>query len=252
MNNKALSVLLILLVAFLFGCKTKEEKIKTELPSLEGKKVLMVYGGWEGHQPEIFATQISKWLKDEGAIVTISDSLEVYNNRAIMTNTDVIIQQWTMGQLTRQQFQGLEEAVRKGTGLAGFHGGLGDSFRNNPEYQYIIGGQWVAHPGGRIDYIVNIVATNDPVSKGIKDFKMKNTEQYYMHIDPNIKVLATTKFTDSSHIWIKDRVIPVAWKTYYGDGRVFYISIGHDPIDFEIDQARELLLRGIKWASASK
>ncbi len=252
-SNKLRVLVTIVGLILISACKQNDPKPKLELPSIEGRKVLMVYGGWDGHQPDVFAQRVSKWLTEDGAIVTISDSLGVYTNKEIMDNTDLIIQYWTMGQITKEQFQGLETAVKNGTGLAGCHGGLGDSFRNNPEYQYMVGGQWVVHPGGRIEsYSVHIVDSNDPVSRGIKDFKMKNTEQYYMHIDPNIKVLATTKFTDSIHPWIKDHVIPVSWKTYYGDGRVFYLSIGHNPNDFNTPQARELILRGIKWASASK
>ena len=251
--NKLRVLITIIGLVLVFGCKENDPKPKLELPSIEGKKVLMVYGGWDGHQPDVFTERVSKWLTEDGAIVTISDSLGVYTNKKLMESMDLIIQYWTMGQITKEQFQGLEAAVKNGTGLAGCHGGLGDSFRNNPEYQYMIGGQWVEHPGGIIkSYGVHIVDSNDPVSRGIEDFKIKNTEQYYMHIDPNTKVLATTKFTDSIHPWIKDRVIPVSWKTYYGDGRVFYLSIGHNPNDFNTPQARELLLRGIKWASASK
>ena len=253
MNYKKIKILTVILVfVFLLGCLKDKNDTKDQLPSLDGKKVLMVYGGWDGHQPDVFVGKVSKWLYAEGAQLVISDSLGVYTNKKIMETIDVIIQYWTMGELTKDQFRGLENAVKRGVGLAGCHGGLADSFRKNPEYQYMIGGQWVEHPGGEIDYKVSIVDTNDAITHRIKDFTMKNTEQYYMHIDPNIKVLATTKFTDSIHPWIKDRVIPVAWKTYYGDGRIFYLSIGHKPIDFNTTEAKQLLLRGIRWASGSK
>jgi type 1 glutamine amidotransferase len=251
-KNKFNITVLIFATIFLFGCKNGNTLTPDQLPSLKGKNILMVYGGWKGHQPAVFVAKVSKWLESAGAKITLSDSLEVYTNKKIMDATDLIIQYWTMGEITKEQFLGLENAIRKGVGLAGCHGGLGDSFRKNPEYQYIIGGQWVEHPGGKIDYTVNILDLHDPISDGIKDFKIKDTEQYYMHIDPNIKVLATTKFSDSIHLWIKDRVMPIAWKTYYGDGRVFYLSIGHDPKDFDNFNAKELLLRGIRWASGSK
>ena len=240
-----------LIIALFLGCKP--EYIPEDLPSIEGKRILMVYGGWEGHQPDKFTKRVADWLKVEGAIVTLSDSLGVYTNKEIMNSTDLIIQYWTMGEITNEQFIGLEQAIKNGVGLAGVHGGIGDSFRQNPEYQYIIGGQWVHHPGGVIEkFKVHIFNDEDPVTYGVSDFDMNKTEQYYMHIDPNTKVLATTSFTDEHHSWIEGRTIPVAWKTNYDKGRVFYLSLGHFPTDFDTPEAWTLLSRGIKWASGSK
>jgi type 1 glutamine amidotransferase len=164
---------------------------------------------------------------------------------------DLIIQAWTMGTITGPQEKALLEAVKSGVGLAGWHGGLGDSFRNNTEYQFMVGGQWVAHPGGVIDYRVNIADHKDPVTKGLSDFDM-NSEQYYVHVDPNIKVLATTTFTDKNASWIGGNIVPVAWKKAYGSGRVFYSSLGHVATDFKVPEALEIQKRGIRWACMSK
>ena len=146
---------------------------------------------------------------------------------------------------------GLLEAVKGGVGIAGWHGGLGDSFRNNVAYQFMVGGQWVAHPGGVIDYEVNITDHKDNVTKGLKDFKM-HSEQYYLHVDPNMKVLATTTFTGEHAEWIDGTVVPVVWKKVYGKGRVFYSSLGHVAADFDVPEALEIQKRGIRWASKSK
>ena len=222
-----------------------------DLPSLKGKKVLMVYGGWDGHYPKQLTEKLVPWLREQGAILTISDSLGVYTNKAIMSDVDLIFQLWTMGKISQEQEKGLLEAVRGGVGIAGTHGGLGDSFRDNTEYQYMVGGQWVAHPGGEIDYSVQVTDHDDAVTKGVGDFKI-HSEQYYMHVDPNVKVLATTTFTGDHNSWIDGAVMPVAWKKYYGKGRVFYISVGHTPKDFDIPESMEILRRGIRWASGSK
>jgi uncharacterized protein len=155
--------------------------------------------------------------------------------------------------ITKEQEKGLIEAVEKnGTGLAGWHGGLCDAFRNNVDYQYMTGGQWVAHPGGYVDYTVNIIDKKDDVTKGLKDFPMKS-EQYYMHVDPNVKVLATTRFNGNVNSWINGCVMPVTWKKMHGKGRIFYTSVGHnlDHIKVQPD-AVEMLKRGIRWASGSK
>ncbi|MDU8884523.1 ThuA domain-containing protein [Yeosuana sp. MJ-SS3] len=245
--------LVSLIYLFPINISCAQSKGAATLPSLEGKNILMVYGGWQGHQPDIFTERVSKWLISEGANVTISDSVGVYTQENIMNNTDLIIQYYTQGKITKEQFEGLDNALRNGIGLAGCHGGLADSFHESQDYEYIIGGQWVSHPGGIIpSYDVQIHTSNDPITEGLQDFVMKDTEQYYMHIDPNNKVLATTSFTKDQHDWIEGAVIPLSWKRYHDKGRVFYLSIGHAPKDFDTYEAWELLTRGIKWASDSK
>ena len=224
---------------------------KTENPSLKGKKILFVWGGWDGHEPkqsiDIFAT----WMRSEGADVTVSATLDAYLDTSLMNSLDLVVQIWTMGKITNEQEAGLLNAVKNGTGLAGWHGGTGDSFRENVNYQFMVGGQWVAHPGGVIDYRVNIKDHKDPVTAGLKDFNM-HSEQYYMHVDPNVKVLATTTFTGEHAPWIDGNVMPVCWKKYYGKGRVFYSSLGHVMADFNVPEALEIEKRGIRWASESK
>lgn len=222
-----------------------------ESPSLQGKSVLMVWGGWMGHEPKKCIDIFAPWIKEQGATVTISDTLDIYLNRDLMNSADLIVQVWTMGTITGEQGKALLNAVRNGTGLAGWHGGLADSFRQNTEYQFMVGGQWVAHPGGIIDYEVNIVDHEDPVTKGISDFKM-HSEQYYMHVDPNVKVLATTTYNADHADWIDGAVIPVIWKKMYGKGRVFYHSLGHQAVDFGVPEALEITKRGILWAAESK
>ncbi len=220
-------------------------------PSLKGKKVLYVYGGWEGHDPKPSVDLFVPWMRSEGAEVVVSDTLDSYLDVKLMESRDLIVQIWTMGTITNEQEAGLLKAVKNGAGLAGWHGGIGDSFRNNVEYQFMVGGQWVAHPGGVIGYSVQITNHEDPVTKGLKDFNM-HSEQYYMHIDPNVKVLATTKFNGDHAPWIDGCVIPVVWKKYYGKGRVFYSSLGHVIGDFKGAEVLEIQKRGIRWAAESK
>lgn len=223
------------------------------LPSLKGRKVLFTFGGWPGHEPEKFKDVMSAWLKEEGAEVEVSPTLDSYTDKALMSTIDLVIQVVTMSQITKEQEAGLLEAIRdNGTGMAGWHGGMGDSFRNNVDYQFMVGGQWVQHPGNTLDYDVHIVDKNDDITKGMKDFHMKS-EQYYMHIDPNVKVLATTKFTGANNAWIDGAVLPVTWKKSFGKGRVFYTSLGHSVAHVtEVPESLEMIKRGIKWASASK
>ncbi|MGC8893131.1 MAG: hypothetical protein C0168_03945 [Candidatus Aminicenantes bacterium] len=214
------------------------------------KKALIVWGGWEGHEPKKCVDIFAPWLQEQGFEVEISNTLDAYLDLEKLKKLDVIIQVWTQGTITPEQEHNLEEAVKSGVGLAGWHGGLADSFRINTEYQFMVGGQWVAHPGGIIDYEVNIVPEkkNDPIVKGLKDFKM-HSEQYYMHVDPGVEVLATTTFSGKYALWIEGVVMPVVWKKYYGKGRVFYCSLGHVAADFDVPEAREIVKRGILWAA---
>jgi uncharacterized protein len=221
------------------------------IPSLAGKKILYVWGGWEGHEPKQSVDIFVPWLRSEGADVVVSDSLDSYLDAALMNSLDLIIQVWTMSEISKEQEEGLLNAVKNGVGIAGWHGGLGDSFRNNVKYQYMVGGQWVAHPGGIIDYKVRITNHQDPITKGLPDFFM-NSEQYYMHVDPNVNVLATTAFSGAHDPWIEGCVMPVVWKKYYGNGRVFYSSLGHVMADFKVREALEIQKRGIRWAAESK
>jgi type 1 glutamine amidotransferase len=239
-----------LLALFSPNLDAKDDKASSE-PSLKGKKVLLVWGGWKGHEPEQCKDIFVPWMESEGAEVIVSDSLGIYTDAEFMESLDLVVQTWTMGKISKEQEKGLLNAVKSGVGLAGWHGGLGDSFRNNTEYQFMVGGQWVAHPGGVIDYDVNISNKKDYVTKGLKPFKMKS-EQYYMHLDPNVNVLVTTKFTGDHALWIDGAVMPVVWKKTYGEGRVFYNSLGHVASDFDVPEALEIMKRGIRWASESK
>jgi type 1 glutamine amidotransferase len=212
------------------------------------KRALMVWGGWDGHEPKQCVDIFAPYLQEQGYEVRISDSLDAYTEKDYMQSLQLIVPVWTMGRITGEQERGLLDAVRGGIGIAGWHGGMGDSFRDNVDYQFMVGGQWVAHPGGVIHYRVNITNHTDPITKGLADFDM-NSEQYYVHVDPANEVLATTTFSGDHAYWIDGNVVPVVWKKKYGEGRVFYSSCGHVAKDFDVPEAREIVQRGMLWAS---
>lgn len=214
----------------------------------EKKKALVVWGGWDGHTPRQSAELFTTILQQEGYAVEVSDTLDAYLDKPKLKALDLIVPVWTMGTITGEQEKSLLEAVASGVGCAGWHGSMCDSFRNNTEYQWMTGGQWVAHPGGVIDYEVNITRHDDPVVAGLKDFAL-HSEQYYMHIDPANEVLATTTFSGQYASWAKGVVMPVVWKRMYDKGRVFYASFGHVVDDFNVPEAREIVRRGMLWAS---
>ncbi|HUV05506.1 MAG TPA: ThuA domain-containing protein [Armatimonadota bacterium] len=212
------------------------------------KSALMVWGGWEGHEPKQCVEVFAPVLESEGFEVEIADTLDVYLDEARMKSLSLVVPVWTMGSITGEQERGLLEAVKSGVGIAGWHGGMGDSFRNNTGYQFMVGGQWVEHPGDIVEYMVKITKPNDPIVAGISDFKMLS-EQYYMHVDPSNEVLATMTFGGEHVPWIEGCVMPVVWKRMYGEGRVFYTSLGHAAKDFDAAEVKEIVRRGMLWAS---
>jgi len=211
---------------------------------------LMVVGGWEGHEPRQCAETFAPLLREDGFAVEIADTLDVYLDAEKLRSLDLIVPVWTMGTITNEQEAGLLAAVQGGVGLGGWHGGMADSFRNNPAYQWMVGGQWVAHPGDVIDYEVNITAPDDPITAGLADFRM-HSEQYYFHVDPSNEVLATTTFSGEHAPWVAGCVMPVAWKRRWGAGRVFYCALGHKAADFDVPEAREIVRRGLRWAGGA-
>ena len=209
---------------------------------------LLVWGGWDGHEPKQCIDVFAPLLEAAGYQVTISDTLDIYLDTERLQGLDLISHVWTMGAITADQERGLLAAISSGVGFGGWHGGMCDAFRNNPNYQWMTGGQWVAHPGNIHDYRVNIINHTDPITAGLDDFDM-HSEQYYMHVDPANETLATTTYDGAYGDWFAGTVMPVVWKKRWGAGKVFYSSLGHHASDFDVPEAREIVRRGLLWAS---
>lgn len=212
------------------------------------KNALIVWGGWDGHEPEKGAQIVGEMLSEDGFSVRVETSTAAFADPAIR-DYSLIVPIVTMSSIAREEVMNLAAAIQGGVGLAGYHGGMGDSFRDSTEYQFIVGGQWVAHPGNVIDYTVDIVKPGDPVMRGLPPSFPYRSEQYYMHTDPLNEVLATTTFTGEHADWIDGAVMPVVWKRRYGKGRVFYSSLGHKAHEFEVPEMRTILRRGMNWAA---
>ncbi len=222
--------------------------------SLSSRKVaLVVWGGWDGHQPKPCADAIAPWLSSKGFRVVMSDTLDIYMDSRKMRNVNLIVPIWTMGNITGDQWNGLCDAVVNGANMAGFHGGMCDAFRSNTGYQFMTGGQFVAHPGNISQYRVDITKPSDLIVKGLKAFNVKS-EQYFMHVDPGNDVLAATTFSgkQGNCPWIKGTVMPVVWKRRFGKGRIFYSSLGHIADDFKVPEVFEILKRGMLWAAGER
>jgi uncharacterized protein len=218
------------------------------------KEALIVQGGWDGHEPNKLSELFGSLLKKEGFKVEIHDNLDIFLDAEKLKSLHLIIPIWTMGQITGEQVNPVLEAVASGVGIAGCHGGMCDAFRECIEWQFMTGGQWVSHPGGDgVEYTVNIKRTSSPITEGIKDFTVKS-EQYYVHIDPAIEVLATTRFpiVNWYHSANGQVDVPVVWTKRWGHGHVFYNSLGHHADIFDNPSALELMRRGFLWAAKGK
>jgi uncharacterized protein len=211
------------------------------------KSALIVWGGWEGHEPEQCAHILLDMLTEEGFSVTVKTETSAFADPALK-DLSLIVPIYTMSKIEKSEVENLCAAVESGVGLAGYHGGMCDAFRDQVEYQFMCGGQWVAHPGNIIDYRVNITAKDDPLMAGISDFDY-TSEQYYMHVDPANEVLATTTFSGEHAPWTKGVVMPVVWKRRHGTGRVFYSSLGHQAKEFNVPEMRNIFRRGMVWAA---
>ena len=218
------------------------------------REALIVQGGWDGHEPRQVSELFRQVLEREGFGVTVSDRLESLEDPALLGRIDLLVPIWTMGQIGSDQVAAVSDAVARGVGMAGCHGGMCDAFRNSTLWQFITGGNWVAHPGGDgTDYIVNVRASSSGITDGIEDFSV-SSEQYYLHVDPAVEVLATTRFpvADGPHAANGAVDMPVVWTKRWGAGRVFYNSLGHHADVIAEPVPLELMRRGLLWAAGDR
>lgn len=218
------------------------------------KKALIVQGGWDGHEPVQVADRFKKLLEAEGFEIEVSDTLDAFLDGEKLKTLDLIIPQWTMGKITKEQLTPVIEAVAAGTGIAGCHGGMCDAFRESVEWQFMTGGQWVSHPGGDgVEYAVNLKRCSSPIVEGLEDFTVKS-EQYYVHVDPANEILATTRLpvVNWYHSSNGEVDVPVVWTKRWGHGRVFYNALGHHNDVFDHPTALEIMRRGFLWAAEGK
>jgi type 1 glutamine amidotransferase len=215
------------------------------------KTALIVSGGWDGHHPMQVADLYERVLKEDGFSVERSDTLDAFKDQAKLLSLSLIVPNWTMGQITDEQVRPVLKAVEAGVGLAGCHGGMCDSFRVNCDWQFMTGGQFVAHPGNDgTGYTVKIAPSRSVITEGLSDFKV-SSEQYYMHVDPAVKVLAYTPFpvADGPHAGNGPVDMPVVWTKVFGKGRVFYNSLGHSELILAAEPCLTIVRRGFAWAA---
>ena len=217
-------------------------------------RALIVWGGWEGHEPEQVADLFAGMLESEGFEVEVSGSLDGFKRADSISDLRLVVPIITMAKIEVEQRDPVLRAVaERGVGIAGCHGGMCDAFREDTEWQFMTGGQWVAHPGNdTVLYTVEIERHMDhPITQDLQDFEVVS-EQYYLHTDPGNTVLATTRFPTPGVLgphYANPCRMPQVWTKSYGKGRVFYNALGHRRNDLEVPVPKELMRRGFLWAA---
>lgn len=214
------------------------------------RKVLIVWGGWEGHRPKEQAEILAGFLDADGFAPTVTDDIGRLG-ASDFGQMDLVIPMITSAEIERDASIRLSDAIRAGTGLGGNHAALATSFRNAVHFHFVAGVQWVAHPGDIIDFRVNITRPHDPITAGIADFDYRS-EQYYLHYDPSVEILATTTFSGAHDEAVRNVTMPVIFKRHFGRGRVFYSALGHSPEELAHPAAQTILRRGLSWAARAE
>jgi type 1 glutamine amidotransferase len=228
------------------------------------QRALIVRGGWDGHQPVEATDSFLPFLREQGYEVRVEDTTAVYADAGYMATVDVVVQTNTMNTIDQDELRGLITAIEHGTGMAGWHGGIADSYRNSSDYLQLIGGQFATHPAKAprdelpgdgtdcfVRYTVNIVPeqADHPIVAGIEDFEL-TTEQYWVLSDEYNDVLATTTLPARDFDpWHRPITCPAVWTRLWGEGRVFVATPGHDMGVLADANVRTIIERGILWAS---
>ena len=235
------------------------------MPTARSKLAVVVRGGWDGHSPVEATNLFIPHLEANGFEVRIFDSPAPYADAALMAQTALIVQCNTMSTIERDQVRGLKQAIQNGTGMAGWHGGIADSYRESSEYLHLIGAQFAEHPSlhdpatdttkgperNYVSYTVNMLpeAADHPITRGLSDFELV-TEQYWVLWDRYLDVLATTtQRVRPWDPWKREVTSPAIWTRQWGVGRIFVCTPGHSLDVLEHPTVRTVVERGLLWAS---
>lgn len=230
------------------------------------RRALVVRGGWDGHHPVEATDLFVPFLEGAGFDVRVEESNEVYADAEAMASVDLVLQSVTMSTISDDAMSGLRAAVEAGTGLAGWHGGIADSYRAAADYLLLIGGQFATHPGRHPDdrpgderdnYLDHRIEITDlgrahEITAGLDAFDL-HTEQYWVLHDDLIDVLATTTHpVRDHHPWHRPVVSPAVWTRQWGSGRVFVATPGHTPDVLSHPSVRTIVERGLLWAARTR
>lgn len=227
------------------------------------RHALVVRGGWDGHQPVKTTDLFIPFLKENDFTVRVEKSPAPYADADYMETVDLVVQNNTMTTIEKNEVLGLRAAIESGTGFAGWHGGIADSYRNNVDYLQLIGGQFAAHPGkapaervgeqsdNYVPYRIKMLpaAADHPITRGIADFDLVSEQYWVLHDDYNDVLATTTQAVRPWDPWHRPITSPAVWTRQWGQGRIFVSTPGHRVDILQNSSVRTMIERGLLWAA---
>lgn len=140
-----------------------------------------------------------------------------------------------------------EWLTQKGHGFIGFHS-ASDTFHNYEPYWDMIGGTFNGHPwtAGKT-VTIDVQDPSFPAMKPFgKEFQIKDEIYQYKHWQPG-KVHLLMSLNMAKCDPKKPYHVPVAWCKNYGEGRVFYNNLGHNPSTWTNPMFLQSTEAGIRW-----
>jgi len=227
------------------------------------RSALIVRGGWDGHAPVQATNLFIPFLEQNGFDVRIEEGPAVYADAETMARTDLVVQCNTMSTIERTEIEGLRAAIQAGTGMAGWHGGIADSYRNSSDYLQLIGGQFATHPGKHpeersggpednyLTYTVEVteLGRGHEIMAGLDDFALLTEQYWVLHDDLNDVLATTTHPVQPYHPWHRPITSPAVWTRLWGQGRIFVATPGHSVDVLQDPNVKTIIERGMLWAS---
>jgi type 1 glutamine amidotransferase len=161
---------------------------------------------------------------------------------------------FTSGELPMSDAQkaALLSFVRSGRGFLGIHSAT-DTFYSWPDYLDLVGGYFNGHPWHQavtievvdpsdplVAFIGNSLQVDDEIYQ-ISDFDYRGS-RVLLRLDPRSVDLGRPGVHRRFYGW------PLAWTRSYGEGRVFYTALGHEPSVWQDARFQRTLANAILWS----
>jgi len=214
-------------------------------------KVLIVTGG-HGFEKEPFFNVFRDNLE-----ITFTRAAHAKTNATVferddLLTFDVVVLYDMPKNITEVQKAKFLSLFDRGIGLVVLHHAL-VSYQHWPDYERIIGGRYPEEDGKSgvvttqvgyqhdVDVPVIIVATNHPITSGLKDFTIHDEIYWGFRVQADVTPILSTTHPRSGK--------PLAWTRTEGKSRVVYLQPGHDRSAYENPYFRKLVAQSIRWTA---
>ncbi len=136
---------------------------------------------------------------------------------------------------------------QKGHAFIGFHS-ASDTFHNYKPYWDLVGGTFNGHPWNAAETVT--ISVHDEEFPAMKpfgaEFQIKDEIYQYKNWQPE-KVRVLMSLNMAKCPTKRPYHVPVAWAKNYGEGRVFYNNLGHNPETWTNPLFLKSTEAGIRW-----